>query len=103
MVLPTDPIYPVVAFNSVGVGYWLYRNGNDRLLRAIVPVAELHVNTPVTNRGPDASILLSDQFNLTTGVYFQFPRMTIGTSVCIPMAGPRPYDLEAMVSVNYQF
>jgi hypothetical protein len=103
VVLPTDPIYPVVAFNSVGVGYWLYRNGNDRLLRAIVPVAELHVNTPITNRGPDASILLSDQFNLTTGVYFQFPRMTIGTSVCIPLAGPRPYDLEAMVSVNYQF
>src|SRR4029077_8901283 len=42
LVLPTDPIYPVIAFNSVGVGYWLYRNGDDRVLRAVVPVAELH-------------------------------------------------------------
>jgi hypothetical protein len=103
LVLPTDPIYPVVAFNSVGVGYWVYRNADDRLLRAIVPVVELHMNNPLTNRGDDAEILFKDQVNLTSGVYFQFPRLAIGGSVCVPLVGPKPYDLEAMFSVNYQF
>ena len=48
-------------------------------------------------------IFLGDQVNLTTGVYFQFPRLTLGSSVCVPLVGPKPYDYEAMVSVNYQF
>ena len=103
LLLPTDPVYPATWFNSVGVGYWLYRNGSDALVRGIVPVAELHVNTPLTNRGDDAQILLTDQVNLTTGLYMQFPRLTVGASVCVPLVGPLPYDLEAMVSVNYLF
>ena len=103
LVLPTDPVYPVVAFNSIGVGYWIYRNADDSLLRAVVPVVELHANNPLTNRGNDAEILFNDQVNLTTGVYLQFPRLAIGGSVCVPLVGPKPYDLEAMFSVNYQF
>ena len=103
LLLPTDPIYPVVSFTSVGVGGWLYRNGDDNLLRGVAPVAELHVNIPLTNRQDDALIFLGDQVNLTTGVYFQFPRLTLGSSVCVPLVGPKPYDYEAMVSVNYQF
>jgi len=103
LVLPTDPVYPVVAFNSIGVGYWIYRNADDRLLRAVVPVIELHANTPVTNRGDDELIFFKDQLNLTSGIYLQFPRLAIGGSVCVPLVGPKPYDLEAMFSVNYQF
>jgi hypothetical protein len=103
LVLPTDPVYPTVWFNSFGVGYWLYRNPTDTLVRGIAPVAELHVNTPLTNRGDDALILMKDQVNLTTGLYVQFPRLTVGGSVCVPLAGPLPYDVETMLSVNYQF
>ena len=51
----------------------------------------------------DALILFKDQVNLTSGVYLQFPRLAIGGSVCVPLVGPRPYDLEAMFSMNYQF
>jgi hypothetical protein len=102
-VLPAEPVYPTVLFNSVGVGYWVYRNRNDALLQGIVPVAELHVNTPLTNRRDDATIFLRDQVNLTTGLYMQFPRLTVGGALCVPLAGPRPYELEAMLSVNYQF
>jgi hypothetical protein len=103
VVLPTDPVYPVMAFNSVGVGYWVYRNGHDGLLRGVAPVAELHINTPLNHRGDDNVIFLDDQVNLTTGVYLQFPRLTLGGSICVPLISPKPYDLEAMVSLNYQF
>lgn len=103
VVLPADPVYPIVWFNSAGVGYWLYRNPADGLLQAVVPVAELHVNTPLTNRGDEAPIFFADQVNLTTGLYLQFPRLTVGGAVCVPLAHPKPYDLEWMVSVNYRF
>jgi hypothetical protein len=103
LVLPTDPVYPAVWFNSVGVGYWLYRNASDALVQGVAPVAELHVNTPLTNRGADQLIFFRDQVNLTGGVYVQFPRLTLGGAVCVPLAGPRPYDYEAMVSLNFQF
>jgi hypothetical protein len=103
LLLPTDPIYPAVWFNSVGVGYWLYRNSSDALVQGLAPVAELHVNTPLTNRDGDSVIFFRDQVNLTGGVYVQFPRLTLGGAVCVPLAGPRPYDYEAMVSLNFQF
>ena len=49
IVLPTQPVYPVALFNSVGAGYWLYGNGRDSLVRGIAPVVELHLNTPLNN------------------------------------------------------
>ena len=103
LVVPTDDVFPTVFFNSVGVGYWLYRNCNDRLVRGIVPVAEIHVNTPLTGRSANAPIFFRDQANLTTGLQLVFPRMTVGGSVCVPLVGPRPYDIEAMGTINFQF
>jgi hypothetical protein len=103
LLIPTDSIYPTAFFNSVGIGYWLYQSETDRLVKAIAPVMELHVNTPLTQRGDDAPIFFKDQVNLTTGLFVVFPRMTIGGSVCVPLVGPKPYDLEAMGSINYQF
>jgi hypothetical protein len=103
VLLPTNPIYPAVWWNSVGAGYWLYCNRHDPLVQGVAPVIELHVNTPLTNREDDQVIFFRDQVNLTTGLYVQFPRLTVGGAVCIPLAGPRPYDYEAMFSVNYQF
>jgi hypothetical protein len=103
VVLPADPVYPTALFNSVGVGYWVYRNRADTLIQGVVPMAELHVNTPLTNRGDGAPIFFRDQVNLTTGLYLQFPRLTVGGAVCVPLVNPKPYDLEMMVNVNYQF
>src|SRR5262245_3265260 len=103
VLLPTNPIYPAVWWNSVGAGYWIYCNRHDPLVQGVAPVVELHVNTPLTNREDDQVIFFRDQVNLTTGVYVQFPRLTIGGALLIPLAGPRPYDFESMFSVNYQF
>ena len=103
VVLPADPVYPIAWFNSVGVGYWVYRNRSDSMIQGLVPVAELHVNTPLTNRGDDQVIFFRDQVNLTTGLYLQFPKMTIGAAVCVPLVNPKPYDIEVMASLNYWF
>jgi hypothetical protein len=103
VVLPGDAVYPTAAFASVGGGYWVYRNENDALVRGIAPVAELHFNVPLTNRSDGALMAFDEQVNLTTGVNFQLPKMSVGAAVCVPLAGPKPYDVEALLSVNYQF
>jgi len=103
VLLPADPVFPTALFNSVGMGYWAYRNASDPMVQGVLPVIELHVNTPVTNRGDDAVIFFRDQVNLTGGLYLQFPNLTVGGSICVPLVGPRPYDVEVMGSVNYRY
>ncbi|HJZ89822.1 MAG TPA: hypothetical protein VKE40_03045, partial [Gemmataceae bacterium] len=103
VLLPADPVFPTAWFNSIGVGYWLYRNTSDPLVQAVVPVAEVHVNTPLTNRGDNAVVFFRDEVNVTTGVYLQFPNLSLGASVCVPLVGPRPYDVEVMASLNYRY
>ena len=103
LLVPTDDVFPTVWFNSLGAGYWLYRNADDRLVRGIAPVVELHVNTPLTNRSTDAPIFFRDQANVTAGLQIVLPRLTIGGAVCVPLVGPKPYDIEALATINYQF
>lgn len=103
LLMPTSPVYPATAFNSVGMGYWAYRDSADAFVRGIAPVIELHVNTPINNRGSDNLIIFRDQANLTTGLFMQFTRLTLGGAVCVPLVGPKPYDLEAMITASYQF
>lgn len=103
LVAPTDSRDPTVLFNSIAAGWWMYRGQGDSVITAIIPVVELHINTPLNHRSPDDLIRFQDQFNLTSGVYFAFPRMTIGAAVGVPLAGPRPYNVEGIVSINYNF
>lgn len=103
VVIPTDSRDPTILFNSVAAGFWLYRNNSDRLLQGIVPVVEMHINTPLNHRSDTDLIFFTDQVNLTGGGYIVFPRMTIGGAVGIPLAGPRPYDVEAIASLNFRF
>lgn len=102
LVVPLDNIDPTILFNSISAGYWLYRSNNDRLLQGVVPVVELHLNTPL-NQSSNDLIFFNDQLNVTVGSYFVFPRMTFGGAVGIPLVGPKPYDIEALASVNFRF
>jgi len=103
LVVPTSSADPTIFFNSIGGGYWLYRNNRDRFITGFVPVLEFHLNTPLNHRNVNDTIFFQDQFNITTGAYVTFPRMTMGGAVCVPVVGPRPYDLEAIASLNFQF
>ncbi len=103
VLLPAEPIYPTALFTSVGAGYWLYKNDRDTLIRGIAPVVEVHANIPLTQRADSATVFFRDQVNLTTGVNLQFPRLSCGAALCVPLVGPKPYGVEGMFSVNYQF
>jgi len=103
LLMPTQPVYPVAWFNSIGTGYWVYHNDQDYLVGGIAPVLEFHLTTPINNRGPDEAIVLRDQLNLTAGVFVQFSRLTIGSAVSFPIMGPRHYDIGGIFTASYQF
>ncbi len=101
--VPTDRRDPTLFMNSIAAGWWLYKNPNSEYLNAVVPVAELHVNTPLDHRSTAEQIYFQDELNATVGVYATFKRFTIGGAVGVPFVGPRPYNVEAIANINVRF
>jgi hypothetical protein len=103
--VPTDARDVTILFNSVQLGYRLYRsNGSERWLTSVTPVAEFHLNTPLNHRGlTETPIGFSDSLNFTGGCYFGCRRATLGIAICTPMTGPRPYDYEVETTLNFRF
>jgi hypothetical protein len=103
--VPTDFRVPTLWFNDVSAGWWAYRNPAADCLTAVIPVAELHVNTPLTHRGSTTGgpIGFPDTFNVTGGCYFQFHKAMLGIAVGTPLSGPKPYDLEVLANFNMRF
>lgn len=104
--VPLDADDVLLMFNDFQLGYYLYRD-RDRssFLTSVVPMIELHVNTPLTHRGTFNGLVgTPDMFNLTSGLNFgmgQRSQLTVG--LVTPMSGPRPFDLEAMAHLNFRF
>lgn len=103
IIVPSDGRDPTLWGNSLGVGYWLYRNPTDRMIQGFIPHAEVHVRTPLNHRDELAPVFLMDQVNLTSGVHLRCARATITGAVCVPIVGPIPWTIEAMGYVNYRF
>jgi hypothetical protein len=104
--VPTDSRDVTLWFNDLAVGYFLYRNTcGDRLLSAVVPTFEVHVTTPLNHRGAlTEPIGVADIVDLTAGVTFGLGRRsTLGFSIVSPVTGPKPFDLESMVQLNFRF
>lgn len=100
--VPTDSRDTTYIFNSVQLGYQLYRNPGDRFVRSITPILELHVNTPLNNRClTDLPIGGLDVVGITGGVTVGLGSrsfLNIGTNT--PVTGPRPYGIEGMIHLN---
>ncbi len=103
LVVPTDGRDPTLWNNSVAAGYYVYRSSANAWLTAVVPTAELHVRTPLTSRNPNGLAYLQDEVNVTGGVHFRFNRAVLSAAVCVPVAGPRPWSVEAMSFLNFYF
>ena len=103
IIVPTDGRDTILLGNSFAVGYWLYRAEPGRFLTGITPTAEVHIRTPLNNRLPDGLEFLQDQVNITSGLHFRFTRSTLSTAVGVPVAGPRPWNVEAIVNFNWRF
>ncbi|HLZ08972.1 MAG TPA: hypothetical protein VKT80_10320, partial [Chloroflexota bacterium] len=102
--IPTDSRDVVFMFNDIGFGYWLYRNPNDRFVQGVVPTIELHLDTPLTDRGAQTiPIGVSDQLNLTLGGYAVLPRSLLGWAVAVPLLGPRSYGVEMLANYTLRF
>jgi hypothetical protein len=105
--VPLDARDVTLLFNSIQLGYRMYHNNNncnDSCLRGIIPVAELHLNTPLTHRGLDATpVGFSDSLNFTGGCYFNFRRATLGVAAGTPLMGPKPYTVEGFAGLNIWF
>lgn len=104
LVVPTTSLDVVLLTGDSGIGWYLYKNAQDRFIQSIIPTFEVHTNTALNYRGPQAQpISFRDQINLTSGCYFVLPRSTLGVAVGVPVMGPRPYSLEALASYNLRF
>jgi hypothetical protein len=105
--VPTDPALPTVMFIDNAVGYYLFRS-NDlrRLVTAVAPTFETHVNTPLNHRGYRLSdpFGIPDVVNLTFGINFEiFGNSILTLSYVRPVTGPLPFDGEFALLFNMRF
>jgi hypothetical protein len=107
---PMNPSDVTLMYNDVGVGYFAYRDpdfNSRKFLTAIVPTAEVHVNTPLNHQNPynpNDIAGTANVVNLTEGVSFEFRRRSILTfGVVTPVTSPKPFDLEALILFNVRF
>ena len=91
---------PTFLFNSLSVGYWLMRNDKGT---GLVPVTEIHINTPLNNRDASSMVFAQDQINMTNGLHLVLPRAVIGAAITYPLLSPRPFNAEGLFTVNFRF
>jgi hypothetical protein len=104
VVAPTDSRDLTFLFNDIGIGYWVYRAPRNQLLSGIIPTFEIHVNTPLDNRGAHDVPRFQDIVDLTGGVTFALgQKSSLGVAVGIPVTGPRQFDVEAIANLNWRF
>jgi hypothetical protein len=104
VVIPTDSRDVTLLFNDIGLNYWLYRNNDSRFLSFIVPMAEVHVTTPLDHRDANGAIYVPDIVDLTGGVHFGlFRNTTLSLGVATPVTGPRVFSVEGFMQLNWRF
>ncbi|MBA4192925.1 MAG: hypothetical protein C0467_33630, partial [Planctomycetaceae bacterium] len=101
LLVPTDARDVTLWGNSLAVGYRL--NDGRGFLPSITPTFETHIRTPLNKRDPNGLVYLQDQVNLTSGAHFTWGRLTISGATCVPIANPRPWNIEAIGNMNFRF
>ncbi len=106
--VPADPAQPTLIYNDLGLGYYLYRdNQSNRLITAVAPTVEAHINTPINHTGAYNAFDKNgtpDIVNITSGLNTRFRQNSILTmGVVTPVTGPRPFSIEGTVLLNVYF
>jgi hypothetical protein len=82
--------------NDIGAGF-RYTDLSTSLVTAIVPTAEIHINTPVSSIG-------LTNINLGVGGHIELSNgALLGAALNIPIAGPKPYDIQAVLNFNLKY
>src|SRR5207247_3490414 len=95
-------------YNDIGADYYLYRNrAGGKFLSAVIPTFEVHVNTPLNHRGAfnfSDRAGTPDWVELTMGTTFElYQRSTLALGIVTPITGPKPFDVEVLVQLNWRF
>jgi hypothetical protein len=106
--VPTDSRDVTLLFNSVGVGYRFCRAcPHDCLVRAIDPTLEVHLSDPLNHRGAFRVSDLAgtaDVCDLTMATTLELGRRSnLSVGIVTPVTGPKPFDVEALVQLNWFF
>ncbi len=101
MIIPTDSRDVILLGHSFAFGYRL--NDGAGMIPTVTPTFETHIRAPLNDRNPNGLIYLQDQVNLTGGAHFRWNRFTVSGAACIPVVGPRPWNIEALGNLNYRF
>lgn len=103
--VPTDSSDTTFFFNSLQIGYQAYTAPMGSFVNSVSPIFEVHVNTPLNNRGitrlPVGSF---DVVSVTGGVTVGLGSrsyLNIGTNT--PLSGPKPYGIEAIAQLNFYY
>jgi hypothetical protein len=107
VIVPTDSRDVTLLTNDVGVAYRAYCNLNSGgWLTEFTPTVEGHLTDPLNHRGLATldEVAFPDIFVLTTGAHIGIGRNLIVTpGFAVPLTGPKPFDFEAIVQVNWRF
>jgi hypothetical protein len=108
LIIPTDDRDVLLATNSVGAGYFLYRapNPGDSAVSFMIPTVEAHVTNPLTHRGLDSGDLVGfpNLVVITSGLHTGLGARSILTvGIATPVTGPKLFDLEAFAQFNFRF
>ena len=106
--VPMNTQNPTMAYNDIGVVYYLYRNREQGgFITAIAPTFEVHVNNPLNHRSEYSLFDPSgtpDIVNLTYGINFEFNRSAVLTwGFVTPVTNPKPFDFETLLLLNIRF
>lgn len=101
VIIPTDKLDVTLLGTSFAMGYAL--NDGGGVVPRVTPTFETHVRVPLSNRDPNGLIYLQDQVNLTGGAHFRWNRFSVSGAACVPVVGPRPWNIEALANLNYRF
>lgn len=104
---PANNKGPTIMYNDLQLNYFAYRSETQgSWLRAIVPLYELHVNTPFTHRGYSSTdpFYATDVVSMTWGAHVILGNgVTISSGVGVPVTGVHPYNYEVLCLVNFMF
>ncbi len=107
IIVPSNSADVTLLSLSNGVAYRAYQapDTSDAFLRFIVPSLEGHATIALNHRGLDSgNVGFADLFVVTSGIHIGLGDSSdITAALAIPLTGPQPYDIEAVVQYNYRF
>jgi hypothetical protein len=105
LAIPTDDRDATFWFNSIALGYFMYRGGaTNQVITGVIPTVELHLNTPTNHQDDGAPVKLDTIFDVTAGVHIEiYHNALLGFAIGTPLTGPKPYDAEGIANFNLRF